>query len=90
MFYQMMDKVPSRADFDRVVASFRTGRTSTIEEISGLGDFGIWAVIDLPGYATIYQVAASKGQVLVAFGVASLVATGDRSRMTALVHALLG
>jgi hypothetical protein len=90
MIYNMMDKVPSRADFDHVVAAFRSGGTSTIEEISGLGDFGIWAVINLPGYATIYQVAASKGKVLVAFGVASLVATGDRPRMTALVHALLG
>ena len=90
VIYNMMDKVPSRADFDRLVSTFRSGGTSTIEEVSGLGDYGIWAVINIPGYGTIYQVAASKGQFLVAFGVASLVATGDKSRMTALVHALLG
>lgn len=94
LIYYTMASVPTRADFDHLVSSFRAGHSGsaapTLEEIPGVGDFAVWVVETIPGYGTVWQVAASKGKLLVAFGVASMAVQGDRSRMTALVRALLG
>lgn len=92
LIYNKMTKVPTQDDFNSLVASFHSStQATTLEMIQGLGDYAVWLVLNLPGYGTVWQVAASKGAFLVAFSVSSPAGTqGDRSKMAALVRALLG
>ena len=90
--YTALDHAPSRQEVnDYINALNKNLGVAKIEETSGLGDYSGWVTITVQGLdATVYDVIATKGKLVVDFATFSTYTTGDRARLSEVVRKALG